>query len=708
MKFILMTLIFFAQTISEKRESLQDGSHGLGAASYRELQQVNSELQEARAELSALHKQAHHLFEQGADEEAFSSLLTQMQDLRREIAWTEEAWREVAAHQSTEDPYALWHQPWTSLEQVIIDYGSADHVYVIPPEVGGVRMSVTSNIPIPRESWDEMLTAILNSYGVGIRELSPFVRVLYLAATQPLSVTHITDQRKELLALSKEERVCFVLEPTAATSSLLERFSNPKTCAVHNIGERLFLFASVEEIQSLLRISDFMEEGAKSREFQLLTMDKISAEEMVTILELYFGETLKTLTFEENPKTLFLSASPEVLARAMKMSAHIESELEDPKELTVYTYTAKHSDPDELAATLSDVYNLCLSNGDKKGEIGSVRRNETEVTGNFVVYPKTGTIVMVVEQEFLPKLKTLLGRIDVPKKMVRIDVLFFEKKIEDQSRFGLDVLRLGSAANKGHDRVGSAFDGRDGILQFFVGSRRRGLIPAYDIAYNFLLAQEDIRINATPSITTLNSTPATIELVEEISIDTGTFVDPEFKDSVLRRSFSRQQYGITMTITPTVNTSLLNGGEEVNYITLETDVLFETPKPAKNDRPPVLRRHITNQVRIKDGETVILGGLRSKMSEDESASLPFIGEIPGIGKLFSSTKMRDRENEMFIFITPHIIDDPLLEMERVRQEHLSMRIGDTPEFIAKLKHARDTEKQALMARSIRALLGRDG
>ncbi|EPP37196.1 bacterial type II and III secretion system family protein, partial [Chlamydia psittaci 84-8471/1] len=58
-----------------------------------------------------------------------------------------------------------------------------------------------------------------------------------------------------------------------------------------------------------------------------------------------------------------------------------------------------------------------------------------------------------------------------------------------------------------------------GILEFlFKGNTGASLVPGYDLAYQFLMAQEDVRINASPSVVTMNQTPARIAIVEEMSI----------------------------------------------------------------------------------------------------------------------------------------------------------------------------------------------
>lgn len=62
---------------------------------------------------------------------------------------------------------------------------------------------------------------------------------------------------------------------------------------------------------------------------------------------------------------------------------------------------------------------------------------------NFIVDQKTGSIVMVLEADILPKMKDLLRKLDIPKKMVQIEVLLFEKKIDKQNNFGLNLLKIG-------------------------------------------------------------------------------------------------------------------------------------------------------------------------------------------------------------------------------------------------------------------------
>ena len=86
--------------------------------------------------------------------------------------------------------------------------------------------------------------------------------------------------------------------------------------------------------------------------------------------------------------------------------------------------------------------------------------------------------------------------------------------------------------------------------------------------------------------------------------------------------------------------------------------------------------------------------------------IPFLGELPGIGKLFSMSELADSNTEMFIFLTPRILPDDHEQWKEARRNELAKRPGDTPEFLADVIEARRAKKETLMAKSFRMLFGK--
>lgn len=736
--FLILSFPLSAQTIAEKKESFKKNDQGLDPETYQQLSLVNSMIEERQFQLKTLYETALKLYNEKAEPQSYEPLLQEIKSKREEIEQIQKMWQLESASCLQNEEYALWHQPETTLQQLVMDYGSFDYIYLIPPEIGGFRISMNSSLPLPRESWGECLELILTQYGVGIRQLNPFLRELYVLRNDISGIKAIIDNLKDLDLYPAGARLCYVLQPHSrdmrADLTFLQRFSNSSTTYIEAIGGKIFIIGTTNAIQELMKLHGFVN-AQMGEEFQLVTLTKIEPQEMHTILNTAFfsGEessaesTLRVFPLQNMSGSLFLCGHKEEVKKAIALIKEIESQVENPQEKTVFWYTAKHSDAEELAKTLAQVYDLLLDNPSSSfqeesraiaevkeenklainpspiGSTNSQKKSHKTADGrnNFVVDPKTSSIIMVVEQDALAKIKDLLKKLDVPKKMVQLEVLLFEKKVSAQSKVGLNLLRIGSeATQKTATGLKWLSGGAGGILEFLISRSKGSGIPAYDLAYQFLLGQEDVQINASPSVTTMNQTPAKIAIVEEISIDSGS-------DEKNNRIYSRTQYGIIIEITPTINFDETAQKEGEGFITLDTDIVFDTPKKNQNDRPDVTRRKIKNHVRIADGQTVILGGLRRKSFQDNKESIPFLGEIPYIGKLFSHTEMSDSSTEMFIFITPKIISDPVEDAERIRKDELKKRPGDVPEFLAEMTIAREKERKRLFEGSLTALFGRE-
>ena len=84
----------------------------------------------------------------------------------------------------------------------------------------------------------------------------------------------------------------------------------------------------------------------------------------------------------------------------------------------------------------------------------------------------------------------------------------------------MNMLKLGSKKNGIRIQFPVCATGK-GVLEYLLHGNKSKHFPAYDLALNFLMSQEDIQLNASPSVITVNQTPATISIVEEISINNG-------------------------------------------------------------------------------------------------------------------------------------------------------------------------------------------
>ncbi len=795
-----------AQTIAEKKAGVVHEHQDMSADLHKTLQEVNRALKLSQGKLRSLYAQVHELHQQNAPAESYAHLLEKIKEVRNHILTIEEEWREVTVQAGSYEAYALWHQPETTIDQLVMDYGSQDFVYLVPAEVGSIKVSIDSNIPIPRASWEEMLDLILVQNGVGYNQLNPYLRQLFMLKDNKSGLKVITNQRREIDLFPSGTRICFVLTPEPAevrrTWLFLDKFVNPNSTMLQMVGRDILIVGPVGDVQDLLKLYDFVATNKGEKEYKIFPVRRIDAEEMAKILAAIFDQThveetankpffenkenrqgprfrqpppppqarlegggdangLKVITLAHVAKALFLVGTKEEIRKAEQIIHQIENQVGEAREKIIYWYTAKNSDPEELADVLQKIYSLMIKTGvatqqRKEGPIELApipsseqvaqdvinkeidllpselyqtsyyqqgnyvvnpapvepRRTKTPTYNtnreNFIVDPKTGSIAMVIEADILPKIKELIKKLDVAKRMVQIEALLFERRLNSQNQFGLNLLQVGDCA-KGVNSSCLEFNNpkkATGLLDYILSRAESSVLPAYDLIYRFLMTQDDIQINASPSIVAVNQTEATIAIVEEISINTGIYNVETAKGNTLEKAFTRAQYGITIDITPTIHITDEEGrGDESNYVTLETDITFDTVQGGNPERPDVTRRHITNEVRIPDGQTIILGGLRRKITDDNKDSIPFFGELPCIGKFFSMRKLSDIETEMFIFLTPTIISDPLDDFERIKCEEMRRRPGDIPEFLCSLVRAREIEKNRVLVQSMVILLG---
>lgn len=751
-----------AQTIADKIVS-SSPKPGLPEGNFDAvLKNLDSQLAALHSDLNSCYSEVARLHAENAPEQSFHELLIKTQGLRTEIYNVENTWRSfvVDDFKREEEGYALWDQEETTLARLVTEYGALDYLFVVPTELSALKINMHSNIPIPRESWSEMLEIILAHNGVGVKRVNNYVRQLYVMK-QDLSATQaIAASLEQLQWVPDHTRLCYVFSPAVeqvkTSLQFFEKFADAKQTFVYQVGPKIVIVALKEEVVKLVDLYNTVWQNSKGKISRVVPVNKMAVKEMEKILLSFFGEAIERNRPPFNKveqeglhvfslaqgNSLVLIGQEDVVDRAEKIIKDTEEQLQDPAEMTVYLYQCRHSNPDDLSKVLEKVYNsLLVSSTEANKEVdvnfngnGGPFRNPPDGyppssplvvsptplksgtsasleleqgADHFISDPKTGHLLMVVRRDALIKIKDLLRKLDVPKKMVQIEVMLFEKRISNDNSYGMNMLKLGSKEN-GLSYISDLAPHGSGVMKFIRSGKKSKHFPAYDVAMSFLMTQEDIQLNAAPSLVTVNQTPAMISIVEEISINNGAAPIDTNKGIAFEQSYTRAQYGITLKMTPTVHLCDPEdlSKENKGSVTLQTEISFDTPRHRhQDDRPLVHRRSIQNEVRVLDGETIILGGLRRKAIMDHEEKVPFLGDVPGLGKLFGTMKLTDNNTEMFIFITPTLILDQEEQLVQIRTEELSKRPGDIPEYLERLNQALDKERKRHFRNSFKALFG---
>ncbi len=250
----------FSQTIEEKKaQGFQLKDEGEAKLDLH-IDVVNQKISQLRQLLSEEMKQADAMQKAGATDEEYQCLLESVQIIKREMVTLQERWRQSAVGESKreEEGYGLWDQEETTLPSLVMEYGASEYLYIVPNELANMKMTMHSNIPIPRETWSEVLEIILSHNGIGVKSINPFTRQLYVLKQDPAAVVAIASKPEDIRFIQDERRIFYVFSPPVehvkSAFQFFERFSDPKMTFVYNIGGKVAIVSTKEEIEKLIQL----------------------------------------------------------------------------------------------------------------------------------------------------------------------------------------------------------------------------------------------------------------------------------------------------------------------------------------------------------------------------------------------------------------------------------------------------------------------
>jgi len=170
-----------------------------------------------------------------------------------------------------------------------------------------------------------------------------------------------------------------------------------------------------------------------------------------------------------------------------------------------------------------------------------------------------------------------------------------------------------------------------------------------DIALDLLTTDTSTKYLARPRILTLSNETAEIKIVTDEAI--GLVTETQGESGSTSEEAERTETGVALRVTPQVNSQT---GEITMFIE-PTVSEASTSNLSDSYRDPE-RRQTKSVLRMKDGETVVIGGLIRNRETEIITRVPILGDIPFLGALFRhKDKTRDEDRELMVFITPRIL-----------------------------------------------------
>jgi type II secretory pathway component HofQ len=259
-------------------------------------------------------------------------------------------------------------------------------------------------------------------------------------------------------------------------------------------------------------------------------------------------------------------------------------------------------------------------------------------------------LFITAPRAIIERIKSDLALIDRPRTQVMLEAVVIEVTEDALKEVGIDWAtrwtRFASQAS-GIPIGGTSQLGNQNTLTLPTSSLTYSELSFTELAQLTALVQKGkARLRANPRIATTEGQPAEIEVGQEkyFAIVTGPVTFPY---TTLEQIAS----GITLRITPTV----VEKTREV-IARVEPDVRDVTGSGA-NGLPEITYRRAVTNVRVKDGQSIVIGGLTSEFTTRTASKFPILGDIPLIGNLFRRVSSRQTKSEVVIIITPHILGE---------------------------------------------------
>lgn len=289
--------------------------------------------------------------------------------------------------------------------------------------------------------------------------------------------------------------------------------------------------------------------------------------------------------------------------------------------------------------------------------------------GKIEVNVRTNSLIITDLPENVEKIEAIAGTLDSRTPQVMIEALMADVKLSKEDQLGIQwkIARHDTATAPFGKSARAAYDQTLGLTGSVAGAITFGqtILKYTDLSYTLQLWQEQKRVNilAHPLIMTLDNQSAHIELLEQIPY-TQQSQSTQSSSAIATTEF--KEAGIKLDVIPHITT-------KDNYISMNLKVEQSFRSGFTPDNQPIIdsRKAETNLL-VKDGETIVIGGLRKKEDTFTVDKVPFLGDIPLFGALFRRKISAVTDIDLLIFVTPKIVTEPKLTgIERDRLEQFS-------------------------------------
>ena len=406
--------------------------------------------------------------------------------------------------------------------------------------------------------------------------------------------------------------------------------------------------------------------------FELIPLDNTSANEVARILgSMWRGDNQMSKSFSaiavERSNSILLRGQIGVIEQIKRVISRLDSNSSQSSNLKVIYL--KYAKAEDLTGILEKV----AESLEEEIPSESSKKNKTSIG----FHNDTNALIISAQPDILKSLESVISQLDIRRAQVLVEALIVEISDKLARDLGVQFLFLGDGESSpiATQRFGTpnpdlistigAETSEDSTISSTMQTRAANSLLALDglavgvarykasgtsfaTILNLIAQDADSNVLSTPSIMTMDNEEASIVVGQEIPITTGETLSGSNSNPF--RSVTRQEIGVKLVVRPQIN----EGNAVKMYINQEVSSIFGPLGEMSTDLI-TNKRNIKTTVLVEDGETIVLGGLIDDDVQESVKKVPFLGDIPLLGRLFKTTSITRTKRNLMVFLRPTIV-----------------------------------------------------
>jgi general secretion pathway protein D len=579
--------------------------------------------------------------------------------------------------------------------------------YIIDPNVKG-SVNIRSGQKIPKDQLFTIFKKLLNINGLDIRSEGELDYIF--VAGKPVSMAIYGKDQVGLLKESAKlitQIVPVVHISSAEAQKLVEPYLS-EHAVVYNLAEQNTLIITDFESQivdGLMILARIDVSALSSLVVRVIRVDqaplfdlKDELVEVLTALKINKKdyEGVQIIPMERVNSLLMIGYNEDLISTAVKWATELDRAPSEGRD-SIYIYNVRNS----VATELSDLVSSLIQEKDSsktatsktsstkqtvrppgtakstqpsapptprksvQSSAGGTSLASMQFAGEPVLIADDARNVIMIRAMWADykRIQKLLERLDNLPMQVLIEVLVAEVTLSDDLTHGVEWALKNNELEISTGELtftsnGDAAVGLAGSFSAITGTKIFNL-------FKFLASKNDISVLSSPQVLVLNNETANVNVGEQVPIVTNEFGSNTAGD--LNRTVQYKDTGVILNVTPRINYD--------GIIIMEIDQQVSKAQALTTgglQSPVISTKQIKTKVAVKDGQSILMGGLIDKTDSETESGIPWLMDIPFLGNVFKQKSTSSKKTELLIMVTPYVIqsEDVLDQYVRGFQEKM--------------------------------------